>query len=140
MRSAGGRALVVGGWVRDALRQHPSKDADLEIFGVAEDRLPSLLAPFGRVEPVGNSFPVYKVVNGADGSQIDVALPRRESKSGRGHKGFAVHGDPSMSIREAARRRDFTINAISWDPLTDDLSKCLLPVGGTSPLAALCLR
>ena len=51
---------------------------------------------------------------------IDVALPRRESKRGRGHKGFEVHGDPSMSIEEAARRRDFTINAISWDPLTGE--------------------
>ena len=51
---------------------------------------------------------------------IDVALPRRESKAGRGHKGFAVEGDPSMSLAEAARRRDFTINAIAWDPLTDE--------------------
>jgi len=118
-RSAGGRALIVGGWVRDRLLGHPSKDADVEIFGIAEDRLPSLLAPFGRVEPVGQSFPVYKVVAADDGSQIDVALPRRESKSGRGHKAFQVQGDPQMSIADAARRRDFRINAIAWDPLTD---------------------
>jgi tRNA nucleotidyltransferase (CCA-adding enzyme) len=65
------------------------------------------------VEPVGQSFPVYKVAD------IDVALPRRESKSGRGHKGFQVTGDPTMSPSDAARRRDFTINAIAWDPLTD---------------------
>jgi tRNA nucleotidyltransferase (CCA-adding enzyme) len=115
-RSAGGRALVVGGWVRDLLLGHPSKDADIEIFGIAEDRLPSLLAPFGRVEPVGQSF--YKVVNADHAGQIDVALPRRESKSGRGHKGFEVRGDPHMSIADAARRRDFRINAIAWDPLT----------------------
>src|SRR5262245_52968877 len=119
VRSEGGRALVMGGWVRDRLLGHPSKDADVEIFGIAEDRLPSLLAPFGRVEPVGQSFPVYKVVAGDDGSQIDVALPRRESKTGRGHKAFEVQGDPHMSIDEAARRRDFRINAIAWDPLTD---------------------
>ena len=117
-RSAGGRALVVGGWVRDRLLGHPSKDADVEIFGIAQDRLPSLLAAFGRVERVGQSFPVYKVVSPDDGSQIDVALPRRESKSGRGHKGFDVQGDPDMSIEEAARRRDFRVNAIAWDPLT----------------------
>ena len=55
-----------------------------------------LLAPFGRVEPVGRSFPVYKVAG------VDVALPRRESKSGRGHTAFAVEGDPSMPLREAA--------------------------------------
>jgi tRNA nucleotidyltransferase (CCA-adding enzyme) len=116
---AGGRALVVGGWVRDALRGQPSKDVDLEVFGVPQDRVAALLAAFGRVEPVGQSFPVYKVVQaGNGGAAIDVALPRRESKSGRGHKAFTVHGDPSMTVAEAARRRDFTINAIAWDPLT----------------------
>jgi tRNA nucleotidyltransferase (CCA-adding enzyme) len=113
VRTAGGRALIVGGWVRDRLRGEPSKDIDLEVFGIPQDRLPALLAPFGRVEPVGQSFPVYKV------GGLDVALPRRESKSGRGHKGFEVVGDPSMSIEEAAGRRDFTVNAIAWDPLTD---------------------
>jgi tRNA nucleotidyltransferase (CCA-adding enzyme) len=119
VRGAGGRALVVGGWVRDRLRQHPSKDVDIEVFGIPQESLPSLLEPFGRVEPVGQSFPVYKViVPDADGD-IDVALPRRESKAGRGHKGFAVTGDPSMSFAEAARRRDFTINAIGWDPISD---------------------
>lgn len=120
VRDAGGRALVVGGWVRDQLRGHPSNDIDLEVFGVPGDRLAALLQPFGRVESVGQSFPVYKVVaHGAAGdAAIDVALPRRESKAGRGHKGFLVTGDPFMSLAEAARRRDFTVNAISWDPLT----------------------
>ena len=50
-----------------------------------------------------------------------MSLPRRESKVGRGHKGFAVEGDPSLSITEAARRRDFTVNAMSRDPLTGEL-------------------
>lgn len=120
VRDAGGRALIVGGWVRDQLRGHPSKDLDLEVFGVTQDRLAALLQPFGRVESVGQSFPVYKVAApGASGdAALDVALPRRESKAGRGHKGFQVAGDPFMSIAEAARRRDFTVNAISWDPLT----------------------
>jgi tRNA nucleotidyltransferase (CCA-adding enzyme) len=116
-RQAGGRALIVGGWVRDRLRGHPSKDVDIEVFGIPQDRLLALLAPLGRVEPVGQSFPVYKVVRPGQDA-IDVALPRRESKRGRGHKGFNVQGDPFMSIEEAARRRDFTVNAISWDPLT----------------------
>ena len=118
VRAAGGRALVVGGWVRDRLRGHPSKDVDLEVFGIPHERIPELLAPFGRVEAVGHSFPVYKVVSVLDG--LDVAVPRRESKRGRGHKGFEVRGDPFMSLEDAARRRDFTVNAISWDPLTDD--------------------
>jgi tRNA nucleotidyltransferase (CCA-adding enzyme) len=116
--AAGGRALVVGGWVRDRLMSHPSKDVDLEVFGVAQQQLPVILAPFGRVEPVGQSFPVYKVISPETEGDIDVALPRRESKSGRGHKGFAVTGDPAMTFTEAARRRDFTVNAIGWDPLT----------------------
>ena len=117
--AAGGRALIVGGWVRDRLRGKPSKDIDIEVFGVAQDRLSALLEPLGRVEPVGQSFPVYKLVPPGGGrGDIDVALPRRESKHGRGHKGFEVHGDPSMSIADAARRRDFTVNAIAWDPLT----------------------
>ena len=119
VREAGGRAFVVGGWVRDRLRGHPSKDLDLEVFGIPQDRLPDILAPFGRVEAVGQSFPVYKVVPPGSAGDIDVALPRRESKKGRGHKGFEVEGDPSMSLRDAARRRDFTINAISWDLLED---------------------
>ena len=116
IRDAGGRALIVGGWVRDQLRGHPSKDLDMEVFGVDQDRLPALLAAFGRVEAVGQSFPVYKLIP----ADIDVALPRRESKQGRGHKGFEVQGDPSMTIADAARRRDFTVNAISWDPLTGE--------------------
>jgi len=120
VRDAGGRALIVGGWVRDLLRGHPSKDVDIEVFGIPQERVPALLAPLGRVEPVGQSFPVYKVIRpGTRDGAIDVALPRRESKRGRGHKGFEVLGDPLMSIEDAARRRDFTVNAIAWDPLTD---------------------
>jgi len=114
VREAGGRALVVGGWVRDQLMGRESTNIDLEVFGVAPDRLRPILESFGRVEAVGESFQVYKI------GDIDVSLPRRESKSGRGHRGFVVVGDPDLSIEEAARRRDFTINAIAWDPLTEE--------------------
>lgn len=117
IRAAGGRTLIVGGWVRDRLLGLSSKDVDLEVFGIPQDRLLSLLERFGRVEPVGQSFPVFKLIP-PGGDAIDVALPRRESKRGRGHRGFDVEGDPFMSVAEAARRRDFTINAIGWDPLT----------------------
>ena len=117
VRDAGGRALIVGGWVRDRLLNLPEPEksnVDLEVFGVPGDRLRALLETFGRVEAVGESFQVYKI------GEIDVSLPRRDSKAGRGHRGFVVTGDPDMSIAEAARRRDFTINAISWDPLTGE--------------------
>ena len=113
-RSAGGRALIVGGWVRDRLMGRESKDVDLEVYGLDAAHLRHVLEEFGRVESVGESFQVYKV------GEIDVSLPRRESKSGRGHRGFDVNGDPTMSVEEAARRRDFTVNAIAWDPLTDE--------------------
>ena len=134
-RAAGGRALIVGGWVRDRLRQHPSKDVDVEVFGITQEVLPGLLARLGRVEAVGQSFPVYKLIAG-DGD-IDVALPRRESKQGRGHKGFDVQGDPFMTFEEAARRRDFTINAIAWDPLTDTYED---PFDGRADLERRVLR
>jgi tRNA nucleotidyltransferase (CCA-adding enzyme) len=139
VRARGGRALIVGGWVRDRLLGRRAKDLDLEVFGLPQDQLPALLSPFGRVEAVGQSFPVYKVVREASGhvDDIDVALPRRESKIGRGHKGFEVHGDPFMSVEEAARRRDFTINAIAWDPLNDEY---LDPFHGRDDLARRVLR
>jgi tRNA nucleotidyltransferase (CCA-adding enzyme) len=131
VRSAGGRALVVGGWVRDALLGTLSKDLDLEVFGLPAPALRSLLERFGRVDAVGEAFTVYKI------GDIDVALPRRESKTGRGHKGFVVEGDPSLSFEDAARRRDFTINAISLDPLTGEL---IDPFGGRDDLDARRLR
>ena len=143
VRDAGGRALIVGGWVRDRLRASAGsarqlpKDIDLEVFGIPEDHLSRLLTEFGRVEAVGQSFAVYKVVGGSGSGAIDVALPRRESKAGRGHKGFKVLGDPSMSFEEAARRRDFTVNAIGWDPLTDTYED---PFGGRTDIDRRVLR
>jgi tRNA nucleotidyltransferase (CCA-adding enzyme) len=131
VRDAGGRALIVGGWVRDRLMGRTSKDVDLEVYGVPAPRLRELLAAFGSVNAVGESFTVYKVAG------IDVALPRRESKTGRGHRGFEVTGDPDLSIEEAARRRDFTINAIAWDPLTGEY---IDPFDGRRDLEARVLR
>jgi tRNA nucleotidyltransferase (CCA-adding enzyme) len=131
VRLAGGRALIVGGWVRDQLLGRSPKDLDLEVYGVAAAPLRALLERIGRVETIGESFTVYKV------GDIDVALPRRESKVGRGHRGFLVEGDPAMSVDEASRRRDFTINAIAWDPLTGEY---LDPRGGRADLDARILR
>ncbi|HEX6161995.1 MAG TPA: HD domain-containing protein [Vicinamibacterales bacterium] len=139
---AGGRALCVGGFVRDRLRSQTrssagqgadgtAKDLDIEVFGIPQDQLLALLQSLGKVVPAGQAFPVYKL------GEIDVALPRRESKTGRGHKGFTVEGDHTMSFEDAARRRDFTINAIGWDPLTDEY---LDPFGGRRDLELRVLR
>jgi tRNA nucleotidyltransferase (CCA-adding enzyme) len=125
------RALIVGGWVRDRLLGIASKDIDIEVYGVPAERLRELLSSFGRVDTVGESFTVYKV------GGLDVSLPRRESKVGPGHKGFAVTGDPELSFEEAFRRRDFTINAIGWDPLADEYVD---PYGGRQDLARRTLR
>ena len=125
VRDEGGRALVVGGWVRDQLLGHESKDVDLEVYGLPADRLRVILSRFGSVNAVGESFTVYKI------GDIDVGLPRRESKTSRGHRGFEVTGDPSMPVEEAARRRDFTVNAIAWDPLTGEYVD---PFGGRQDL------
>ncbi len=130
-RDAGGRALVVGGWVRDRALGLAPKDLDIEVFGIDASALRAVLERLGQVDAVGESFTVYKV------GGLDVSLPRRESKTGRGHKGFTVEGDPTLSIADAARRRDFTINAMSWDPLSNDT---LDPFGGMEDLRAKRLR
>ena len=116
VKQNGGRAMLVGGCVRDALMDLEPKDWDLEIYGVEPQRLREILDSFGKVDAVGEAFTVYKI-----GRDLDVALPRREKKIGRGHKGFVVEGDPQMSCAEAARRRDFTINAIMQDALTGEI-------------------
>ena len=116
IHDAGGRALLVGGCVRDELMGVQPKDWDLEVYNLDAARLREILDQFGPVNVVGEAFTVYKL-----GHHLDVSIPRRERKSGRGHKAFVIEGDPSMSVAEATRRRDFTVNAILQDPLTSEL-------------------
>src|SRR6266571_8318455 len=156
-REAGGRAMLVGGSVRDRLLGIESKDFDIEVYGLEPSRLRTVLEQIGPVNTVGEHFSVYKLVfyrPGLDQSEdseqslsdhlapqqrfeIDVSLPRRESKSGQGHRGFVIEGDPAMSFAEAARRRDFTINAILYDPLTGEIGD---PYGGGADLERRVLR
>jgi tRNA nucleotidyltransferase (CCA-adding enzyme) len=138
LRVAGGRPYVVGGAVRDGLLGLPIKDFDVEVFGLPAERLEPVLARHGRVDAVGQAFRVYKLsgVEGVEGA-LDVALPRRDSKVGPGHRGISVEGDPDLPIEEAARRRDFTINAMLLDPATGEV---LDPGGGRRDLEARVLR
>ena len=91
-----------------------SKDVDLEVFGVPARSLPRCS------QPSAASRPSARASRSTRSATSTSACPAANRKPGRGHKGFVVDGDPAMSIEEAARRRDFTINAISWDPLTDE--------------------
>ena len=116
IRGEDGRALLVGGCVRDELMGKQPKDWDLEVYGIEPQRLREMLDQFGSVNVVGEAFTVYKLA-----ADLDVSLPRRERKTGRGHRAFFIEGDPSMTIEEATKRRDFTINAILKDPLTGEI-------------------
>ncbi len=124
-RDAGGTAWVVGGRVRDALMGLDSKDIDVEVHGIEGADLHELLATLGPVNEIGKSFGVFKVV--IEKIPMDVSIPRRDSQVGPGHKDITVQGDPHMGIEEAARRRDLTINAIAYDPLTGEYAD---PFGG----------
>lgn len=133
VQAAGGRAFLVGGTVRDRLMgaTADARDHDLEVYGVDGAALKALLEKLGKVKTVGEAFAVYKV------GDVDVSIPRRDSKTGKGHKGFTIVGDPTMTVEEAARRRDFTINAMMIDPLTGDVVD---PYGGQADLKAKRLR
>ncbi|HSD27796.1 MAG TPA: HD domain-containing protein [Vicinamibacteria bacterium] len=138
LRAAGARPYVVGGAVRDGLLGLPVKDYDVEVFDLPQERLEPLLAGHGRVDAVGQAFRVYKLsgVEGLEGS-LDVSAPRRDSKVGPGHRGIAVEGDPDLTVEEAARRRDFTMNAMLFDPATGEV---LDPWGGRRDLRDRLLR
>jgi tRNA nucleotidyltransferase (CCA-adding enzyme) len=135
IKDTGGFALFIGGCVRDQLWGKHPKDIDIEVYQVDPDTLESIIAPLGRVDDVGKNFGILKLyVNGVD---LDISLPRTDSKIGVGHRGFTVKTDPSMSIREAGRRRDFTWNAISQDPITGEIFD---PFGGVPDADARLLR
>jgi len=114
------RAIVVGGAVRDALLGLQPKDFDIEVYGASYDRLTEFLSGLGRVDLVGKAFGVVKLFRGSFG-EVDFSIPRRESKVGLHHRDFRTAFEETITPQEAASRRDFTINAIAYDPLRDEL-------------------
>ncbi len=116
VKAAGGRAFLVGGSVRDHLLGLPPKDFDTEVYGIPSQKLFELLRSHGDVNAVGESFQVYKLFQ-----DYDFSLPRKDKKTGKGHRGFEVSGDPFLGFDEATRRRDFTVNAMMLDILTGEL-------------------
>lgn len=142
IESAGGQPIIVGGSVRDALiaesegttKQSP-KDIDVEVYGSDTDQLLGALRRIGHASEVGQSFGVIKAT--VDGEEFDVSLPRRDVKVGDGHRGFEVQVDDTMSYAEAFGRRDFTINAIGWNPATGEV---IDPHGGLADIQSRTLR
>jgi tRNA nucleotidyltransferase (CCA-adding enzyme) len=135
VNQAGGKAFLVGGCVRDLLMYKAPKDVDIEVYGLQPDHLESTLAQLGKVDKVGKSFGVLKLRY--KGQEFDVSIPRREQKTGKGYKGFIASPDPTMTLADAGRRRDFTINAIAMDPLTGHIYD---PHNGVADLDAKLLR
>lgn len=115
-----GTTLIVGGYARDLVMQHlktdvTPKDIDLEIHGIDIETIKTLLKEFGPINIVGEQFQVIKI------HEIDIAIPRTESKKGKGHRGFKMTGEPFLDFWEASKRRDFTVNALALDPLTGNV-------------------
>ena len=139
LHAAGAKPLLVGGCVRDALLGLKPKDHDVEVYHIDAPSLEQELNNIGSVHAVGRAFGVLKVTvqHQEQNETIDVSLPRTENKKGQGHRGFIVTPDPSLDFHHASLRRDFTINAMGYDPITQTL---LDPHGGQKDLDAKILR
>lgn len=133
LRHAGGRPLLVGGCVRDALMQVPVLDVDIEVYGLGTRQVEAALRKEFGIITVGAAFGVTKLKD----FPVDVSVPRRENRTGAKHTDFDVQADPTMTPKDAAERRDFTLNAIMWDPFTGEI---LDPWGGVADLQAKRLR
>ncbi|MFT3897701.1 MAG: multifunctional CCA addition/repair protein [Thermomonas sp.] len=123
---------LVGGAVRDRLLGLPAgdragSDRDFVVVGATVEQMRA-----AGFKQVGRDFPVFL----HPGTGEEHALARTERKSARGHAGFVVHADPSVTLEEDLRRRDFTINAIAQradGTLVD-------PFGGVRDIEARVLR
>ncbi len=117
VRKAGGRTYFVGGFVRDLLMGRENKDIDIEVHEIPVSALEAILDGLGERLTMGASFGVM----GLRHYDLDIAMPRSEVATGRGHKDFAVFVDPFLGAEKAARRRDFTVNAMMQDVLTGEV-------------------
>lgn len=129
----GGRTFFVGGCVRDKIAGIENKDIDIEIHGVSPETLADILDHLGKRTEMGASFGIF----GLRGYDLDIAMPRKEEATGRGHKDFDIYVDPWLGTKKAAMRRDFTMNALMEDVLTGEV---LDHFGGIRDLKAKVLR
>ncbi|MBQ3079496.1 MAG: tRNA nucleotidyltransferase [Clostridia bacterium] len=114
---AGGRVYYVGGFVRDQVLGRDNKDVDVEVHGITPKQLEEILDSLGQRTVMGASFGIY----GLRHLDLDIAMPRSEHATGRGHKDFDVFVDPFLGPEKAAMRRDFTFNALMQDVLTGEI-------------------
>ena len=136
LQELGARPILVGGCVRDYFLNIPVKDYDVEIFGIdCFDTIENSLKKFGSVKLVGKSFGVLTLR--VDNYDFDFALPRREKKVGNSHQDFEIITNANLSFKEAAMRRDFTINAIGYDFINKEF---LDPFNGLSDLKARVIK
>ena len=113
----GGCAYFVGGYVRDLIMGDAGKDIDIEVHGLTPDQLKAVLDSLGQRLDIGESFGIF----GLKGYSLDIAMPRKETCRGRGHRDFDVFVDPHIGTLGAAKRRDFTINAMMQNVLTGEI-------------------
>ena len=112
----GGRTFYVGGYVRDKIMEKLNQDIDIEVYGITPEQLKNICKMFGRIDEVGQSFGIIKI----HGIDVDISMPRTERSTGNGHRDFSVCVDPYMKTEEAAKRRDFTMNAIMQDVISGE--------------------
>ena len=117
VHKAGGKTYYVGGFVRDEILGRENKDIDIEVHGIPIETLEAILDALGERLTMGVSFGVM----GLRHYDLDIAMPRSEVATGRGHKDFAVFVDPFLGAEKAARRRDFTMNALMRDVMTGEV-------------------
>jgi len=135
IKTIGGRVWLVGGSVRDEMFGLIPEDFDIEVHGLVLEKVQEIAKQFGVVKGNGKFFGVLTLLSSE--LEIDIALPRIDSKVREGHRGFVVRVDPNMSLKKAAKRRDFTINAMMKDPLTNDVVD---PFNGQKDLIERVLR
>ena len=120
LKNYNAKPIIVGGFVRDSLLNIKSKDIDIEVYNLTSyEKLEKILKEFGHINLVGKSFGICKL--DLDDLDLDFSLPRKDNKVSSGHRGFSVDIDSSLSFKQAASRRDFTINAMGYDPMKKKL-------------------
>ena len=139
LHNCGARIFLVGGAVRDMFfSQQPKdynykdlgpKDLDIEVHAVSLEVLETVLKKYGHVRTVGKAFGVLRI----DGIEIDWSLPRTDSQGRKPE----VAIDPHMSLIDACRRRDLTMNAMMIDLVTEE---CIDPFNGYEDLQKKILR